>query len=327
MTNKVECPDASLVCPTFNCPRDCLQNDYAAACNFTSGTCLCSDTESTAKIGPILYEKNDDDTTCNTDFSVDLSEHYILKEYYISDSSKLKDDNKNILDHAARFLITMSVGEVVSFVACSLLVVVSFTIISIYSVKLLRQRQIIFSLIPRWLSRSKDWRVDMTLTTFSRNQETENSGRRNKDKVVASILHDMRVQNATDGIERGFHQDVESVEGGFQAETQNNNVSVINSSVANEENQNRQHTILRSDLPPLPGVGRILSIPGFQYIDDSVQISNEDGLLTGTEGTAIGSRTSCHSSLLESCSIQSVRQSHFDGDIELSELYSMRRRK
>jgi hypothetical protein len=51
---------------------------------------------------------------------------------------------------------------------------------------------------------------------------------------------------------------------------------IITSSATIEENQNGQHIILRSELPTLLGVGKILSNPGFQYIDDSIQISNED---------------------------------------------------
>ncbi len=315
------CPDPVLACPTFFCPRDCLHDTHASTCDFKSGKCSC---QGGSEVDGFLGAMNND-VACNNNHIADMTEYSSLSEYYVSDPSILKDDEKNILDHAARMFITMSVGEVISFVACSLLVVVSFTIISIYLVTVLKQRRGILSFCPRWISRVNDWRTDMvphwSLLQSQRTDQTD------KDKMVASVLHNMRVQNAAEGIEHGFDEEVVDMDDDTFGESQsggNNNMTAENQNNLNNEAVGELRTIFRSQLPPLPGVGRILSVPGFTYVDDTFQLNNQDELLTAAERTAVGSRTSCRSSQLESCSVQSVRESHCD--IELID-QSIRRRR
>eukprot|EP00551_Chaetoceros_affinis_P007241 CAMPEP_0203670872 /NCGR_PEP_ID=MMETSP0090-20130426/6833_1 /ASSEMBLY_ACC=CAM_ASM_001088 /TAXON_ID=426623 /ORGANISM="Chaetoceros affinis, Strain CCMP159" /LENGTH=1032 /DNA_ID=CAMNT_0050535845 /DNA_START=281 /DNA_END=3379 /DNA_ORIENTATION=+ len=314
----VVCPNPVLACPTFSCPRDCLQNSDASICDFRSGNCVCQDSNVDGFSG-----SPSNSITCNNDIT-DITEYSSLSEYYVSHPSMLKDDGKNILDHAARMFITMSVGEVISFVACSLLVVVSFTIISIYLVTVLRQRRDILSFCPRWISRANDWRTDMVEHWSS--LQSQRTDQADKDKMVASVLHNMRVQNTAHGIEHGFEEEIGNIDDNFLGESQNQHEATENQNNLNNHVAEETRTIFRSQLPPLPGsgVGRILSIPGYTYVDDTIQFNDQDELLTAAERTAIGSRTSCRSSQLESCSVQSVRESHCD--IELIEP-SIRRRK
>jgi len=280
------CPDPITTCPTFYCPKDCLNHDYAAICNFATGSCDCSFvSENGALVKVDNFGKCYDEKLFGVENEISLSyyaEHSSMMEHYIPNSSELIDDEKHFLDHAARMFITMSVGEFVSFVAYSLLVVTTCVVLIIYTVKFLRQADspsAIFSC--NWLKRSNAWRTD-TQWSSSQNNETGNMGNANKDKMVASVLHNMRVETA-------FIEDGQSL------------VASINQ---NDQIYETERTILRSQLPPLPGVGRVVSIPGFAFFDDSIHIGNhDDDNLTIIDGTAAGTRTSCQSEQLELCSV------------------------
>ncbi len=306
------CPDPLLICPTFHCPRDCLHDQYAFRCDFSDGRCSCP-------FNVTNTTKSNLTALCGNG-TVDSSEHEFLRDYYVTDSSVLQDDEKNILDHAARMFVQMSVGEVISFVACSLLVVVTITILFIYTVKLLRQRTDCLSILPRWFPRSNAWKVDLTQWALPYGQrDSENS---DKDKMVASVLHNLRVDNTAMGIDIELHEDFDIFDG---EEHEDPNAEITATSLPNNSEVDvtrQERTILRSQLPPLPGIGRVLSIPGFRYVDDSMMISNDDDVLTIVEATAAGSRTSCRSSQLESCSIKSVLD-----DEEVLESSTIRRRK
>ena len=254
------------------------------------------------------------------DETIDVIEHMHLKQYYVTDSSKLKDDGKNILDHAARMFTQMSMGEVVSFVACSLLVVVSCTILLIHMVKFSRQQPDFLSVFSRWFPRSNAWKVDLSPWAASQYQGEQDEDD-DKDKMVASVLHNLRVDNVAMGINNEYHEQVDTLEGLDAARVDGHSTHNCDEGSIHEE-ITQHRTILRSQLPPLPGVGRVLSIPGFTFVDDSMQINSDDDRLTAAETTALGSRTSCRSSELESCSIQSI----FD-ESESLETLTVRRRK
>ena len=314
----VECPDLALACPAFYCPRDCLNNTDASICNSSTGTCSCSSGVDLGLEGSKIDGGNStDESDCNDVASIPLLEYSSLLEgyvYYVDNSTSLKDDEKNILDHAARMFVKMSVVEVISFVACSLLVVGSFFMISMYVVTILRHRGNLSSFLSRLLSRSNNWRTSMS--ERSRNS-LRDDGRDNKDKIVATVLHDLRVRNAGYRIQPDRivqNLDVDAIKSDDQAFVEEN--PSIDQIVEFD-----QQTILRSQLPPLPGVGRVLAIPGFTFVDDSVQISNQDDRLTVIEGTASVSRISYRSSQVESCSIQSVCTS------EATEMPLVRRRR
>lgn len=291
-----------------------MEDQHATSCNFTTGSCSC----------PGIEENNQtifmNTTLPNQTFScydvVDVSEHALLREYYVHDTSELEDESKNILDFAVRMFVHMSIGEVISFVATSILVVVTFTIVSIHTFKILRQRRSISSFFIRLFSRSSEWRSDM-------HQCSDAGGHSEKDKMVASVLYNLRVRNATDGIYSDVPNEVESMNHSeIQERSLNTNQLRFDGNIESDE-----QIILRSQLPPLPVVGRIVSIPGFTYIDDSLQIINtrRDDTLTVVEETAVGSRSS-RVSQLESCSIKSVRESICD-DNEIFEHPVVRRRK
>lgn len=50
-------------------------------------------------------------------------------------------------------------------------------------------------------------------------------------------------------------------------------------------------TFYRSEMPPLPGAGRIVTIVGAKFVDDSILPNENDDILT-TDGTAQDSATS-----------------------------------
>ncbi len=286
-----------------------MEDQHATSCNFTSGTCSC----------PGIEEIMNTTSLPNQTFSCydifDVSEHPLLREYYVNDTTELMDDGKNILDFAVRMFVQMSIGEVISFVATSLLVVVTCTIVSINTFKIIRQRRSISSFCIRLFSRSSEWRSDM-------HQCSDAGGHSEKDKMVASVLYNLRVRNATDGIYSDVPNEVGSIN---HSEIQERSCDTNQQRFGNIEND--EQIILRSQLPPLPVVGRIVSIPGFTYIDDSLHIMNtrRDDTLTVIEETAVGSRSS-RVSQLESCSIKSVRESICD-EQDIFEHPAVRRRR
>ena len=178
---------------------------------------------------------------------------------YLPNSADLKSDDRNILDFTARMFIQMNAGEVLGFVATSLVAIGAFFILVSYCYRCLRR--------PNWrLSQfwDKEWRVD---TPWQGAHET--TGSSDKDKMVASVLHHMRIEptmpDSTDFLNDCTGELGEDVE--------------------------ERRTFYRSELPPLPGVGRVISVIGSTFVNDSIVLDDLDETMT-IDGTAHDSRTS-----------------------------------
>ena len=188
----------------------------------------------------------------SSDFYVeDDATHFPL---YVPDASKLISDGKDIFDRTVRMFIQMSAGEVIGFVASSLVAIGACFILGTYFYRCMKQPS---CRMPRFWDNS--WRVD-TLQLANSTEEMERQN--NKDKMVASVLYNMRVESAT----------------------------VLSEENSGDITQNHR-TFYRSELPPLPDVGRIISIIGSHYVNDSIIPNDVDETLT-VDGTANDSRTS-----------------------------------
>jgi hypothetical protein len=175
---------------------------------------------------------------------------------YVTDSSGLISDHKDIFDRTARMFIQMSPGEVLGFIASSLVAVGVCFIIGTHFVRCIRQPG---CRMPRlW---DNEWSLDAARGLRFGMEEGE---RQNKDKMVASVLHNMRVESNAP----------------CPVEDPNDTAT-----------SPHERIFYRSELPPLPGVGRVISVVGSTYVNDSLVPNDIDETMT-LDGTADDSRTS-----------------------------------
>jgi len=259
----VICPDPVQTCPSFYCPRNCLNDDFVGVCDYDTGVCNCPTS--------IFLEPEAELCDVNMNFETANS-----SGIYVNYSSSLESDEKGILDFTKRMFIQMNAGEVLGFVATSLITIGACFIIFTCCYRCVKQRSTnIFS--ARW--HDKEWHVD----TIWQAMETSRIGwrgsrRSNKDKMVASILHNMRVDSA------------------FSA-NQSNSLSTATD----------DRIFYRSEMPPLPGAVRIVTVVGAKFIDDSLlAYENEDDLtIDGTFRDSVTSNAqeldSHHCTAMDEC--------------------------
>lgn len=241
--NSVICPDPIQTCPSFYCPSDCLFDEFSGICNYTSGTCGCPE------FGP---------DTCNitmAKFPLHDTSNDLL---YVQNSLFLQSNEKDLMDRTARMFHKMSPGEVLGFVTSSLIAIGACYIIGTYMYKCITRSQTFC--LPRFFK--KDWHI--TKIGLIPNDSNVIANRNNKDKVVASVLHNMRVE-PTD-----------------PTNSQDSEVSSVSV----------ERTFLRSLMPPLPGLGRIIDVVDSRYVDDSIIPMGADGNSMAVDGTAHESVTS-----------------------------------
>ena len=245
---KVICPDPIRTCPSFYCPRDCLDHGFTGVCNYSTKNCTCP-----LDLDPFSNSCN---ITNKFDFPIDISSASL----YVLDSAELVSASKNIFDHTARMFILMTPGEVIGFIATSLVVMGLCFILGSYFYRCIQKPS---CNIGRFCD--KEWRVDSIWYGSTRLADTiETVNRRDKDKMVASVLHNLRVESTLPT----SHFDAE-----------------------NGSNDEEERTFWRSEIPPLPGVGRIVSVVGATYVNDSIVPTDIDETRT-IDGTANDSRTS-----------------------------------
>lgn len=212
-----------------------------------------------------------------------------VAEYYFMKSDDLVDEQKDIFEQTARMFNHMSIGDVIGFVVSSLVAVVLGVVVILFFIRMCRQGKN-GNLRLRKLSdcfqlfwHNSEWTVSAMQS--SADERSDNERNPNKDKMLANIVVNMRMHD-------------------------------------NQTQQPGSATFIRSEMPPVPNNGRIVSIPGNSYIDDSpFPLENPDFPLT-VEGTV--ATTSVERTLtIEPCSIantsDSVTDSHhrvtnFDDD-------------
>lgn len=246
----VICPDPIQTCPSFYCPKNCLNDDFVGICDYDTGVCSCP-TSTFLDVEPDFCG-----ITMNFE-TISSSTKYV--EY----SSSLESDDKGIFDFTKRMFIQMNAGEVIGFVATSLITIGACFIIFTCCYRCIKQRRT--NICPaRW--NDNEWRVDTIWQVVESSRVGVTGTRRsNKDKMVATVLHSMRVDST------------------FSAA---------------HSNSTDDRTFYRSEMPPLPGAGRIVTIVGANFVDDSILPFETDDNLT-IDGTAQDSATS-HAQELDS---------------------------
>jgi hypothetical protein len=243
--NTVICPNPIQACPSLFCPRNCLNDEFVGVCDYVSGTCGCPHTP--------FYEVLPE--LCDNSVNISVFGHFESTVLYIQSSSSLESDDKGIFDFTKRMFIQMTAGEVIGFVATSVVTIGACFIIISCCYRCLKQRGLHCALATFG---DNEWRVDTKWQEIVSSRIGSIASRRsNKDKMVASVLHNMRVES-----------------------TFSNSQSYQLSGESNER------IFFRSEMPPLAGAGRIVTIVGAKFVDDSILPSESDDMLT-VDGTVL----------------------------------------
>jgi hypothetical protein len=203
------------------------------------------------------------DTPCNSTNFISDEDLTKISTVYMSKTSMLIDDDKGLLDATLRMFIQMDVGEVIGFVASSLLTIGSVTMLVFGIVRFARTKQGRFLTFQNILRR--EWRAD----TISHGPQLDSNRRSNKDKMVASVLHSIRVETSrnTDFTHDERLEYVDSIEEG--------------------DHDGGQVIFERSELPPLPhtSAGRVISVIGATFLNNSLDLTEDEDSGTVLETT------------------------------------------
>jgi hypothetical protein len=247
----IECPDPRRICPTFFCPFDCLGTD--GQCDYNSGKCLCEYMNITGNgtiqddcgmeeeveevhgstLRPILRP----DEPGRRDPAVPPPDH-TLSDYYVADAQSLEDNS--ILEAFAIALVSL-IG----------ILVLSFLGVTFYVTKLSKQDNITFY---GWFAFFQ--RHDTNMNDGA--DEGDSTPNPNKDKMIASVLVDMRIRTNEQWRRRrgqGMNESVDATEGRLtesEAASGPDNLSDMSSrrSEACSDVETSQDDINVEDLPP-----------------------------------------------------------------------------
>ncbi len=254
------CPDPVQTCPSFYCPHNCLFDEGAGICDYASGNCTCVDGIGVDSCG----------SSFDFDSLVEVSTH--TSQNYLLNSAGLENEEKDIFDQAARMFIQMNLGEVIGFVTFSFLIVGGCFVVVSSIVKIVKDRRVLPTFVPRFWR--KDWRVN---TAFPVPYIGDTGRSTNKQKMVATVLHNMRVEDAMSDC--------------FDTHDNHNVHDELNATHDQQYSYDRERVFYRSEMPPLPGVGRVVSVIGARFVNDSIVPNDHDDNMT-LAGTADDTRSS-----------------------------------
>eukprot|EP00555_Chaetoceros_dichaeta_P015527 CAMPEP_0198274126 /NCGR_PEP_ID=MMETSP1447-20131203/59181_1 /TAXON_ID=420782 /ORGANISM="Chaetoceros dichaeta, Strain CCMP1751" /LENGTH=518 /DNA_ID=CAMNT_0043968121 /DNA_START=64 /DNA_END=1620 /DNA_ORIENTATION=+ len=266
--NYVVCPEPRRVCPTFYCPNNCFGADVVGVCDY-KGDCMCSGILCAIQV---------------VDFNaLDVS----VKDYYFRNDDSLVDDTQDILQQTLLMFHHMTVGDVIGFVACSLVAVMMGVVVILFLIRMIRpdkngnlRLQKICGFQLFW--HKSEWTVSAMQSSANDNSNVNVNRNRNKEKMVASVLVDMRIH----------HNDIMDVDQEIKS-TGMHATCVEKGTLGTKKKSNvvtshrSERTFIRSELPALPNPGRIVFIPGSKFIDDSPLQLEDNEYLSNLEGTAV----------------------------------------
>lgn len=194
-TISVVCPDPRRICPTFYCPYDCLGT--GGQCDYNTGQCLCDvpgiyeqDESLLLPCGEELEEENPGKANSlivrphnagsNDELPPDDSP---LSDYYVPTERSLVEADSRPLE--AWMIALMSVG---AFTVLSLGVLICYT----------RKPDEDSRWSQAWFVRTSSTEESSDIRHSDQPVESMN---RNKDKMIATVLVDLRIHNENEGPE------------------------------------------------------------------------------------------------------------------------------
>jgi hypothetical protein len=226
--HSVVCPDPRRVCPTFFCPYDCLGT--GGLCDYESGKCLCVFNGDSGKGMQTCGRQDEDDPEKQTPFLrpvvlVGEKGHpemphpdSPLADYYVVTKESLKNDSTPLLETWA-IILTCFGGLVLATGVVTLIV-----------------------------SKKRNVEEDGADLWFRRENVIENDGmvgNRNKDKMVATVLVDMRIHNGEESI---VETDSQITESEPSAGARSESMSDISRRSVSEDTDVTQEDVLEEDI-------------------------------------------------------------------------------
>jgi hypothetical protein len=181
----IECPDPRRVCPTFFCPYDCLGTD--GQCDYKSGKCLCHYLNITGN------ETIQDD--CGREEEVEEVQGSTLRPILRPDDPGKRDPAVPPPDHT---LSDYYVADAQSLEDSPILAVFGIALVSLAAVLLVSFLGITFYISSKdnnvtWFECLAFFRRHDTNAIYGVH-ENDASANPNKDKMVATVLVDMRIR-------------------------------------------------------------------------------------------------------------------------------------
>ncbi|KAL3805475.1 hypothetical protein ACHAW5_007147 [Stephanodiscus triporus] len=276
----IVCPDPSRMCPTFFCPQDCFRE--GGICDYESGQCMCAVASKNSSFTSYhTYPRFDPCSSEGLPHFVGVSEtpqvverinFELLPEYYVENMTVLRNDPRQFDDKVSRMFAQLSTDEVVGLLASFVMCAIFSFIVWSELVKCYKRRFLVVKSLSK--VKSSVGSLSGMLSSASRaslsdagndNNDTDSppshgrprGGSRNpqKDKMVATLLVQMRTEGVTGGSPP------------FAATP-----TVVNLSSPSDE----EVLVNRSDLPPLPDGGRVLSVVGARIVEDVITHNEND---------------------------------------------------
>ena len=187
ITAVVTCPDPVRTCPTFYCSRDCLGTD--GICDFQTGDCLCHEdilnprAQNTAGLVSCQGNNATNANSIVTDSThITIEEQALLAEtqfsdYYVTDTSNLRNDRPSILGKFGIILVSLGSFVLIMFLALG------------------AWRYILFIDLDAFAFLSKLRRLSFDPSIGPDVPQEIEVHHRNKVKFVASMLLNLRLQH------------------------------------------------------------------------------------------------------------------------------------
>jgi hypothetical protein len=227
--HSVVCPDPRRVCPTFFCPYDCLGT--GGLCDYESGKCICVSNGDNGEEVLTCGRQDEDDPKKQKHLflrpilQVDEKGHpemphpdSPLADYYVVLKESLKNDETPLLETWA-LILTCFGGLVLATGVIALII-----------------------------SKKRNVEEDGADLWFRRENIIENDGlvgNRNKDKMVATVLVDMRMHNGEESL---VETDSQITESEPSAGARSESMSDISRRSVSEDTDGTQDDILEEDI-------------------------------------------------------------------------------
>ena len=299
----VVCPDPSRMCPSFYCPNDCLMEggvcDYQTGQCMCGASSTAALKNTSSSFSPFYtYQRLE---PCSPRGEYNVPPHlgvynngtfhavervdFELPDYYVVNTTLLTDEPRDFDDKVSRMFAQLSTGEVVGLVASFMFCAIFTYIIWSQLFKCYKRRALLLSSLSRGAQSSVDGPGGRSLSGLLRiasgsSLANDNDGdenvddmdapphRRNrghpqKDKMVATLLVQMRTQEEQQRrLELGGLTRSPSVED--SDDPKKKATFVVDLPPINED----LALVNRSELPPLPDGGRVLAVVGAHIVED-----------------------------------------------------------